>query len=161
MKLIFLHRRTLRGLYITLLLTTAGCTSDNSLSGSLSSAYHLQFDLVRARLYSSELSIEYVSSSSGAIPVRLTLRRKEKEPRADSEYDLLKHGDITGRLPDGTEIYRFTSAKLQLDEYRPDMDARVSGSFDAKFRAGRDTLSLTGTFDTELELVSDPGPDHP
>jgi hypothetical protein len=146
---------------ISALFLLAGCTTDNTLSGSLSDFYHLQFDSVRARLYSSELSIEYVSRATGAVPVRVTLRVREKEPVAGKSFDLEKYGDVTGRLPDGTEIPRFTGGELVLDEYEPELDAPIKGSFDATFRAARDTLSLSGTFEAELEPVPDPGPEPP
>ena len=51
------------------------CGSENDLSGSLEQVYRLQFDQVRARLYSSEFAVEYVVSKSGAVPVRVTLDR--------------------------------------------------------------------------------------
>ncbi len=135
--------------------TAAGCTEDNSLSGSLGDFYRLQFDLVRARLYSSELSIEYVSKSTGAVPVRVTLRVDEVELEADRTYDLDEHGDISGRLPDGMEMLPLVEGELTLEQFAPELDARVKGSFEAKLRAERDTLSLSGTFDTELEPVAD------
>jgi hypothetical protein len=143
------------------LATAAGCTEENSLSGSLGDFYRLQFDLVRARLYSSELSIEYVSKSTGAVPVRVTLRVDEQEPRAGKTYDLGEHGDISGRLTDGMEMLPLVGGELTLEQFEPELDARVKGSFEARLRAERDTLSLSGTFDTELEPVPDPGPSHP
>jgi hypothetical protein len=152
---------TLFALLALLLAPASGCTEDNSLSGSLGDFYRLEFDVVRARLYSSELSIEYVSRGTGAVPVRVTLRTDEQEPRAGETYDLGEHGDVTGRLPDGMEMLPVVDGELTLDEFGPELDDRVRGSFEAKLRAERDTLSLTGTFDTELEPVPDPGPRHP
>ena len=140
---------------VLVLATAAGCSEDNSLSGSLGDFYRLQFDLVRARLYSSELSIEYVSTSTGAVPVRVTLRRDEVELAADKTYDLDAHGDISGRLPDGMDMLPLVKGELTLEKYKDRLDARVQGSFEAKLRAERDTLSLSGTFDTELEPVAD------
>ena len=74
---------------------------------------------------------------------------------AGKSYDLDEHGDISGRLPDGMEILPMVAGELSLDEFEPVLDARVKGSFDAKLKAERDTLSLSGTFDTELEPVID------
>ncbi len=137
------------------------CSEDNELSGSLEEVYQLQFDLVRARLYSSEFAVEYLSSNSGVVPVRLTLDRKalrkaDKDLESGDSYDLDRYGDITGRQADGTEIFRFSSGTLHLDVFEPEQDAEVRGSFDAKFRVGDDSFTLTGNFLAELELVPEP-----
>ncbi|MBN1656626.1 MAG: hypothetical protein JXA30_22835 [Deltaproteobacteria bacterium] len=137
------------------------CASDNELSGSLEEVYRLQFDLVRARLYSSEFALEYLVSKSGVVPVRLTLNRKslnkdKKELKSGESYDLNRYGDITGRQADGTEIFRFSSGTLHLDAFDTAQDSEVSGSFDAKFRAGDDSFTLSGDFLTELEVVPEP-----
>jgi hypothetical protein len=139
----------------------AACASDNELSGSLDQVYRLQFDLVRARMYSSALSIEYVAVKSGVVRVRLTidlktLREENKKLKSGESYNLAKYGDITGRQADGTEIFRFTSGKLTLDEFDKRQDAEIRGSFDAKFRAGDDVFALSGNFFSELDLVPEP-----
>lgn len=137
------------------------CAEDNELSGSLEEVYQLQFDLVQARLYSSEFALEYLVSKTGVVPVRLTLNRKalrkaDKELKSGESYDLERYGDITGRQADGTDLFRFSSGTLHLDEFAPEQDAQVRGSFDAKFHVGDDSFSLTGDFLTELELVPEP-----
>lgn len=137
------------------------CAADNELSGSLDQVYRLQFDQVRARMYSSEFSVEYLVSKSGVVPIRLTLhikslREDNKKLKSGETYDLDKYGDITGRQADGTELFRFSSGKLTLDEYKREQDAEIRGNFDSKFRAGDDTFTLTGDFLTELELVPEP-----
>lgn len=137
------------------------CAEDNELSGSLEEVYPLQYDVVRARLYSSEFAVEYLSSNSGVVPVRLTLDRKslrkaDKELESGQSYDLKRYGDITGRQSDGTDLFRFSSGTLNLDAFEPEQDAEVEGSFDAKFRVGDDSFTLTGDFLTELELVAEP-----
>lgn len=139
----------------------SSCSEDNELSGSLEEVYQLQFDLVRARLYSSEFAVEYLVSKSAVVPVRLTLDRKslrkaDKELESGESYDLERYGDITGRQADGTELFRFSSGTLHLDAFEPEQDAEVRGSFDAKFRVGDDSFTLTGNFLTELELVPEP-----
>jgi hypothetical protein len=138
----------------------SACGSDNSLSGSLDEVYRLQFDLVRARLYSSEFAVEYVVSKSGVVPLRVTisqkaLRENDRKLEAGESYNIAEYGDITGRQADGTDIFRFASGKLKFDKFTPEQDAEVRGSFDAKFRTGDDVFTLTGDFQTELEIVSD------
>ena len=136
-----------------LVASSAACDPDSTtLSGSLSQVYNIHFESVRARLYASELSIEYVDRYS-AVPVRLTLRLADVQPTADHDYDLFQVGDITGRTPDDAEIPRFTTGKLSLGAYSPEPGAEVAGSFDAKFETGRDALTLSGEFKTELEVV--------
>jgi hypothetical protein len=137
------------------------CADDNDLSGSLEEVYQLQYDQVRVRLYSSELAIEYMASQSGVVPVRVTLdrrslRKADKELDSGQSYDLKRYGDITGRQADGTELFRFSSGNLELDAFEPEQDSEVRGSFDAKFRVGDDSFSLTGDFQSELELVPEP-----
>jgi hypothetical protein len=112
-------------------------------------------------MYSSEFAVEYLVSKSGVVPVRLTLnlkslRENNKKLNSGESYDLAKYGDITGRQADGTELFRFSSGKITLDEFGQEQDAKIQGSFDAKFRAGDDVFTLTGDFLTELELVPEP-----
>ncbi len=131
----------------------AACDPDeNTLSGSLSQVYNIHFESVRARLYSSEMSIEWVDINS-AVPVRITLRLSDVQPTADHNYDLFQVGDITGRAIDDTEIPRFTSGELSLGAYAGEPATDVSGSFDAKFDTGRDAVTLSGEFNTVLEVV--------
>ncbi len=136
-----------------------GCSEGNELSGSLDQVYRLDFSSVRARLYSSQLAIEYVAASE-AVPVRITLRRRKGRRPSTGSHNLLKYGDITGELEDGNAIPRFSQGTLRLDEYADEQDALVVGDFDATFDLGRDTLSLSGHFDTNLDVVTDPGPPH-
>ena len=138
-----------------LLLAVAGCASGDELSGSLSDVYRLEHDAVRARLYSSELSIEYFRSD-GSVPVRVTLRRDDKEPKANSSFDLKKHGHVGGQLRDGTEVPRLLSGKLRLDEFEAEEGGAVVGSFEATFEGDRDTLGLSGSFDTALAVIDWP-----
>jgi hypothetical protein len=153
--------RTTLGAIATAFALLWSCTEDNDLSGSLEEVYQLQFDLVRARLYSSEFAVEYLLTKGGVVPVRLTLDRKslrkaDKKLESGESYDLERYGDITGRQVDGTELFRFSSGTLHLDAFEPEQDAEVQGSFDAKFRVGDDSFTLTGSFLTELELVPEP-----
>jgi hypothetical protein len=149
---------------ITALLMPAvllACAADNELSGSLDQVYRLQFDDVRARKYTSEFAIEYVASKSGVVPVRITLnlqslREAGKKLASGTSYDLDEYGDVTGRQADGTELFRFRSGNLKLEAFQNEQDGEVRGNFDAKFRAGDDTFTLSGAFSTELDIISEP-----
>lgn len=148
-------RTSIRNLALALagaLLATACANTPNSLNGSLSDVYDIHFESVRARIYSSELAIEYVDVT-GAVPVRVTLRLVDTVPAAGTSYDLAEVGDVTGRSDDDVEIPRFNTGKLDLDAYERTSGALVSGSFRSKYSTGRDSLSLNGDFDTTLEIV--------
>ena len=143
--------RVLAALSVPLL---AGCADEGDLSGSLSDVYRLDHSIVRARLYASELSIEY-ARQDGSVPVRVTLRRRAQEP-APGTFDLGAAGAITGQLADGTNIPPFLGGSLTLDEFQPEQGAPVVGSFEGTFGGQRDTLALSGDFDTSLEVIGWP-----
>ena len=106
---------------------------------------------MRARLYPSELAIEFVSEAD-EVPVRITLLRDP--PLATETYDLVERGEITGRA-DGVEIPRFITGSLTLENWEAIQDARVRGEFDATFETGKDVASLAGEFDTTLEVIDE------
>ncbi|MFU8802643.1 MAG: hypothetical protein ACNA8W_02430 [Bradymonadaceae bacterium] len=130
----------------------AGCSDDNEgrLQGSVGSVYGLSFDQVRARLYTSELAIEY-HRENGEVPVRLTLRHDDEEIKPGS-FDLPERGDISGRSR-GVDIPRLVSGKLRLESYEPRQGATVKGEFEAVLKSGDDRLTLTGEFEAPLEIV--------
>jgi len=145
----------MRTLSIALLLVFlgGGCAdAPNTLNGSLSEVYDIHFEHVRARIYSSELAIEYVDVS-GAVPVRVTLSVVDTTVVAGVTYDLSLVGDITGRSDNDIEIPRFTEGKLTIDEYVRESGALVVGDFKSKYATSRDSLTLSGDFETELEIV--------
>lgn len=137
-----------------MLVASAGCSGE-SLYGSLSDVYRLDHESVRARLYDSELAIEYIDARGG-VPVRVSLHTREAEPTDGGEYDLMGVGDITGVLSDGTEIPRLVEGTLRLSDFENGPGGRVAGDFDARMDAGRDILGLTGRFDATLEVVTWP-----
>lgn len=131
-------------------LLASGCTKDEaSLIGSLGDFYDLRHDTVRARLYPSELAIEYVRENN-EVPVRVTVLTDP--PLAVGTYDLLEVGEITGRR-DGVEIPRFRTGELRLVEFDANTDSRIRGDFDATFETGNDVASLAGKFDTTLIVI--------
>ncbi|MEO0321601.1 MAG: hypothetical protein AAF447_01455 [Myxococcota bacterium] len=149
---------------LALLSALPGCASDE-LDGSLGSVYPLGFRSVRARLYSSSLSIEYVRGD-GSVPVRVTMDRAAVLATPEA-IDLRESGDITGRLATDQEIPRFTTGDaavtpLEVNGAGEVTSARVRGSFGATFEVGpEEVLALDGSFDAPLEIVPDPGPAPP
>ena len=123
-----------------------------SLSGSLSSFYDLGFSQTRTRLYSSELAIEYVTEA-GDVPIRVSV--DVRDGMSPGSYNLVDRGDVTGRRGD-KNIPRMVSGTLDLRDYARREGARVRGSFEAKFSTGDDEATLSGSFDTQLELVENP-----
>lgn len=147
---------------IVLVLASSCSKEEASLVGSLGDFYELRHDAVRARLYESELAIEFVRENF-EVPVRVTVSTTPKlEP---GEYDLAERGDVTGRS-DGVDIPRFRTGALRLDRYEGVGDTRISGDFDATFDTGKDVASLAGLFDTTLVVIDsvegyDGGGDYP
>jgi len=128
------------------------CSDDEAaLKGSLGDFYDISYSTVRARLYSSELSIEYVQEDL-QVPVRVSLRKLSTGVLAPGAYDLTALGTISGRSRDN-DIPRMVSGKLVLDEFEPVNGSRIVGKFDAKFATGNDEASLVGEFSTILEVV--------
>jgi len=144
-------------LFACMVVLLAGCSDGTgTLDGSLGSVYRLDFDVVRARLYSSELAIEY-GTADGAVPVRVTIKRSAlpETPQGDS-WSLVQDGDVTGQLADGTYIPRFTTGNISIDRFEAREASNVNGSFTGTFDLGRDSLGITGTFNVPLVLVTAP-----
>ena len=114
---------------------------------------------MRARLYATSLSIEYVQRD-GAVPVRVTIDRAVVA--AGGGIDLFESGDITGRASEGREIPRFNEGDIRFDDFELVAGATASGDFRATFEVTEtDTLALAGRFSAPLETVDDPGPPPP
>ena len=132
-----------------MLLGTACSKDEASLVGSLGDFYELRHEVVRARLYPSELAIEYVRENN-EVPVRITVLADP--PIATGTYDLAEVGEISGRA-DGVEIPRYRTGTLRIDRFEPNTDTRIQGDFDATFETGKDIASLAGKFDTTLVVI--------
>lgn len=129
------------------------CANEDDLGGSVSEFYPLDFASVRARLYDSELAIEYVRAD-GETVVRVTVRRDERDPAGPSAIDLTRFGDVTGSAG-GVELPPFVDGRLSLDDYRPRERALVTGSFEARVSSGDARLSVRGSFSARLDVVED------
>ena len=138
-----------------LFLLACQALAPNSLDGSLTESYDLAFDETRARLYDSELAIEYVEDPQGTqtVVLRVTLDT-DVEPKAGKSYDLVEHGEITQSGALNTSLPDLDEGDIALEEYGDDNGAKVVGSFDAAFVTGDgETLQLQGRFKTELEVM--------
>jgi len=134
---------------VVAIVATACSKDEASLVGSLGDFYELRHDAVRARLYPSELAIEFVRENF-EVPVRVTV---STDPELTiGEYDLAERGDVTGRS-DGVDIPRFRGGTLELRRYDGLADTRISGDFNATFETGKDVASLAGQFDTTLVVL--------
>ncbi|MEM6961971.1 MAG: hypothetical protein AAF355_05310 [Myxococcota bacterium] len=136
-----------------------GC-DDERLSGSLDTVYPLEYESLRARLYSSSLSLEYVRSD-GSVPIRVTANRALLEAGAQ-EIDLVAEGDLTGRTSDEREIPRLSEGRLTMRSFGIEEDANIKASWSAQFQVSEtDRLAVQGSFSAPLEVVPDPGPPPP
>ncbi len=142
-------------------MVATGCADDNSLSGSLTDFYGVTFDDVRARLYDSELTVEY-TRDNGEIPVRVTVRFAPDERLQSRTYDLDQRGSmvgligqrgtVTGRSHD-TDMPEMLSGSVTFVDLSLKEGGEVTGYFEATFRAGSDKVNLSGAFETTLEIV--------
>ncbi|MBI5525774.1 MAG: hypothetical protein HY897_05525 [Deltaproteobacteria bacterium] len=141
-----------RVLVVAVVLSVFACAEEGgNLEGSLGEVYDLSFETVRARLYPSDLSIEYVNEHGEAV-VRLTARRVPAELTDSSTFDLTEGGDITG-ASGGVSIPRLREGEMSLSAYAPEEGAHVRGSFSALFLAGENEFDLSGGFSATIELV--------
>jgi hypothetical protein len=123
-----------------------------SVHGSVGEVYDLRFDVVRARLYETELALEY-ARSDGAVPVRVSVSRVALES-GRRELALGVDADVGGTTRDGSTMPSAESGTVRLDRFDPwGGDPRVRGSFDARIPTTTAVLELVGDFDLPLEIV--------
>jgi hypothetical protein len=141
-----------------LFLSLAGChkLAPNYLDGSLSESYDLTFDETEARLYSSELSVEYVEDPEGEskVALRVTLDVEGEGPKAGKKYDLFKYGEVNRSEAYNSPFPELSEGYIELDEYGSKEGADVQGTFTASFETeDGSTLQVEGGFKTELEVI--------
>lgn len=135
-----------------------GCDEqeDNYLKGSLVKAYKIKFDSTRVRLYTSELSIEYVTKGSQGelISLRVTVDAEDEGIQTGQGYDLMEQGAIQRGQGFGSELPEMLSGTLTFSDYIPQDGGTVSGEFQAVFLGTNGAqLSLRGGFGDSLEVV--------
>lgn len=141
----------LRATGVALLLAMTSCGVETStLTGSLERFYKLGYTQVRARLYASELSIEYVNEN-GEVPVRITVLRSPRLAR-ERVFTLPEEGRVNGRVRD-TDLPEMNDGTVTLTTFTIEPGAVVTGEFGANFQVGKDTAALAGTFETTLEII--------
>jgi len=139
-----------------LLAALTGCAESGPtyLEGSLADVYDVRFDEVRARLYDSELSIEYLLNDpdEGQL-VSLRVALENISLAENTAYDLVDRGDI-GRSDSLVALPDVEEGRLVFDTWTGEEGSAVVGDFDASFLTSDETtLVLRGGFDTTLELV--------
>ena len=135
-------------------LSTAACGEETKLGGSLGQTYDLSFDHMRARLYPTELSIEYVRyvGEDSEVIVRLTVRTTDTGLDGPATVDLARFGGVSGSS-EGVDIPNLVSGTLFLRSYAPEEGADVEGDFDVLLQGTRGELTLHGEFSTNLDVV--------
>ncbi len=126
------------------------CEEEDALQGSLTEVYDTSFSTTRARLYPSELSIEYVRED-GQVPVRVTVRREDGVLGVGT-YVLGTRGDVTGRSGD-VDMPPLAGGSVVLERFGGQAGSTVEGRFDARFLTGEETSSLSGSFVAPLEVI--------
>jgi len=140
------------------LAAAASCDRDsaNYLDGSLTESYDLDFDAVRVRLYTAELSIEYVANGSQGeqVALRVTVDANDAQLAAGTVYDLVTQGSITQGDGTGSPLPDLDSGDLTLSKYAGTAGGKVEGKFDARFVTDvGTTLTLRGGFSAKLEVI--------
>jgi hypothetical protein len=134
-----------------MLMAVGACGGSEALGGSVGEHYDLEFETVRARLYPTELSIEYVREN-GEVNVRLTVRVTDVNLSGPATVDLPTYGDLSG-TSGGYALPAMESGTLVLEAYAPEAGAEVAGRFEAEVQGTRTTLTLHGRFETTLDVV--------
>jgi len=135
-----------------------GCPQQegNWLDGSLADSYDMRFDYVRARLYDSELSVEYVvdTDQGEKVALRVTLNVVDGPPVVDTVYDLATDGNVGRGEGFGSSLPDLESGTVTFEEFAAESGSPVAGTFDAVFITPDDSkYNLLGGFEAELEVV--------
>jgi len=139
---------------VALSLSAVGCQEEGDrLEGSVSDRYDLSFSHTRARLYDSELSIEYVREDE-QVPVRVTVDRGDDVSLEAGTYDLKNQGDVRGRV-DQVKLPALFSGQLEMETFSAEDGAAIAGRFDTRLTAADSRVTLRGEFTTELEVVDE------
>ena len=129
----------------------AACDDEEAaadLHGSVSRVYPLDYQSVRARLFTSELAIQYVADRE--VIVSAVARLENLSIDGPTTVDLTEHGEVVGARGN-TVLPPFLSGTLRLEAYSPTAGAKVSGSFDAVLEGDDRDYAVHGDFDTQLE----------
>ncbi len=129
-----------------------GCEAEEveeaALHGSVSRIYPLDYDTIRARLFTDELAIQYVSGRE--VIISAVARIDEMPLEGPGTVDLALHGEVVGNR--GNVILPpFLSGTLQLDAYAPTEGAPIRGYFDAVIEGDDRDYAVHGDFDVLLE----------
>ncbi len=138
-------------------LMLAGCTlQSNYLDGSLVESYGMRFDETRARLYDSELSLEFVDNLTqpDIVSLRVTVPNTPKLKPKTTLNLLKEHGDIARGEGYESPLPELDSGSLRLVDYGSKPGDAVEGNFRAVFfTPERSRLVVRGGFSTTLEVV--------
>jgi len=132
-------------------LTAQGCGggAGNKLQGSLDDYYDLHFVETRARLYSSQLSVEWVDDDKEVV-MRGTINVAQVNLEGPATLDLALYGDLTG-VSNRVPLPQMVSGTMVLEAYAPTAGAPVEGTLDAELKGQNGNSSVHGAFRTVLE----------
>ncbi len=138
----------MRAIALLLCVLAAGCTQDETskLQGSLAAVCSLDHDTVRARLYPSSLAIEFAKGPE--VRIRISVDTSDEPLTGPGEIDLAAKGAVSGKC----EVPPLLSGTLTLERFTPSQGTEITGHFNALFDGSSGQLSLTGTFETLLDV---------
>lgn len=141
--------------WLSLLVVLVGCHAGQGeyLDGSLVEVFALTWDHTRARLYESELSLEWADSArQDQVALRVTAPNDGR--LSEGKLDLVADGHVGMSDEAGTTLPGLESGELVLSHWEELEGGRVKGHFGATFEdADGIRLSVVGGFDTGLEMV--------
>ena len=148
-------RRTLVGLVLALAVAaSSGCggSSANSLEGSISSVFALDFDTVSLNQIGDYLVVEYLRASDNARIVKLTVYTSDLQIAPGKGFDL------TDRNPPRGTLEHITGSNMQLPivngsltlDQVPTPGMHLSGHFFTTVMPASTTRTLNGNFDGTL-----------
>lgn len=143
-------------LILVCFLLTFGCEGegDNYLKGSIADSFDMKFEFVRARLYDSALSIEYVTKGETKTPIIVTVSTASGPITTGKAYDLKTEGSVSRGEGYGSQLPEVEEGELTLSKYSGEDGSAVVGTFNAIFiTAQQNRQTLRGGFDADLVVV--------
>jgi hypothetical protein len=151
---------TTRTFLIAAALLAGACGGDaaNEIEGSLTASYGMDFDEVRIRRFSTEISIEYVRSPGPGeeIPLKLTVSFEENDITTGQGYDLHPpSGNADRTTTDNAELPELCAqderpSTLTFSEYTETEGETVQGEWRLCFQNGLDGV---GKFKGDLQVI--------
>jgi hypothetical protein len=125
-------------------------SESNTLGGSVSRVYSLDFDTVRARRTTAEFAVQYVQA--GTVPVQLVIDLTTTPLEGSGEYPLENGSTVVGSRA-GVLLPEFVDGRVSFSSVGATPGSAIVGEFSANVATEENTYAVFGTFDTTLEIL--------